>query len=199
MNLSFQAKAPIFRKCVLLAMFLSLSLPAYGGMIWGVSSQWQNLSFQPEEQEDTPNFYGLGLRGDFGYSVAKSVEARLFASYNYSNKGAAKFFEGDVNIGSYGASIGVRLVDSVYLGVEYGVLYYHTPSHHIHNEYVGRWDGTTLNLNLAGYWKAGRKSYWQVGLQLGGGSLLEEDSVDDEERKVDTIALNVTYLFISPK
>ncbi|WP_132320326.1 hypothetical protein [Pseudobacteriovorax antillogorgiicola] len=175
-------------------LFFPINL--YGGVLAGVGMHWRNLSFQPLEEEDTPNFFGYGLRLELGYSVWNHIDLKLLGCATPMNKGAAKLFDGDVIVVNYGAGLGFRFVDSVYIGAEYGALSYDTPSHHTHNQTVGTWKGNGMTLQLAGYWQTDRETYFQVGVAA---SSVRVESASDEaglERKVDTFMLNVTYLFI---
>ena len=179
-----------------LLLFLSPKV-IFAEQLGTVGVYWQNLTFQAEEEEDTPNFFGYGLRLEYGYELGDTFELKLFASHNMSQKNSAKFFDGDVEISNGGVNLGFRLVKSVYLGVDFGYKQFDSPSHHIHNETVGLWKGTGAAFHLGGYWKIRGYKTAQVSLQISSYNLANDDGLEAVERKVDTVSLNMTYLLLS--
>lgn len=170
---------------------------ARAGVVAGLGLHWQNFSFQPEQEEDTPNYYGYGAHGQFGYSIHNIVDLKLIGALTPSQVNEASAFDGDIDFSTYGGEIGVRAAGAAYIGFGYERVVYYTRSHHIHNDPVGRWEGAGPSLSVAGFWPAMKKTYWELGLSLSSAELANNQITS--KRQIDMISLNVTYLFMDKK
>lgn len=188
-----------FSQIILALWLLALTKPVLADIVWGPGLIWKTLSFRPLAEEDSQTITGYGVSLGLGVILADIFEGRINVDATKSHKGAANLYKADILVQSWVGEIGLRLEDAAFFGFYGGAIKYAVPSHHSHNQVVGEWTGTEFGIKLAGSWWAMRDQMMELSLRMSHGTVQKKGSLDNEKRKLDTIALTMTYLIIGSK
>ena len=175
-----------------LLSLLLLSEQSFAGILGHLGVQWKTHSFQPLDAESTPNYYGIGPYGAFGYSLWNKWDMALFASYSPAKMKDAEVGKEHAQFVYYGLETGVRIAGSIYFGLKAGGTGYHLIRQKDPIEVGGRWGGFGASLVMGGVVSSRSKSGLQVTLNMGSSSVTEEES--DEARRFDWVGLSVGYV-----
>ncbi len=186
-------------KLIVATSLLLLQNKGLANFFWGAGVAWKTISLRPLVEEDTPSFGGYGLDIVTGIVWGGVFEGRLQFEAAKCQRGPADLYKGDIVVQSWGGELGVRVENSAFLGLFGGIMDYAVPSHHSHNEFVGKWSGPEMGVKLAGSWWARKSQMVEVGLKISQVTLVDQSANSDDERTLDTIALTMTYLLVGPK
>lgn len=183
------------RRLALLLPLIVVAARAEAGWMLSSSLEYQTFAFRPRVVEATPNYHGYGLELGGGYSLGRLIDAQLYGRYTPSRLESARFNADEVAFYSYGGTLGLRLAETVYLGVGGGPHVYKLKRQVRTDEVPGEWQGTGAFVALGAFAKIDRQTFTQLAVRFGTASLQRSDQSDANKRKVDTFAVSVTYLW----
>ncbi len=169
---------------------------SFAGVDAGFGLQWITYSFTPLAEEDTPNYYSIGPHVSFGYSVGSWVDLNLYGRFNPARQNSASPGQGTVQFYDYGLELGGRIVKAIYIGARGGTVGYRLLKQTTEDEIPGKWLGSGGMLVIGGLIKPTKKSFIQIGLDVGGAKLSRTDVIDSTSRMVNWIGLSVIYTYI---
>lgn len=169
--------------------------PAYAGMLATAGMGWQTMAFRPLTDEPTPNYYGYAAEGVLGYSVGQILDLGLDFNYIPFRHGSASVGDGDVQYHSIGGTIGLRLGESVYMGVDAGLHDYQLLKSETINDVDGHWSGTGGNVTIAAVFPLKKHMFGQVGVVVGSATLERKDQSSADKRVIDRFGITMSYVF----
>jgi hypothetical protein len=203
-------------KSLCLTTFIVISMEAQAGALLGLSARWNSFSFAAVDEEPTPNYYGFGFGIDAGYSISQIVDIAAYANYTPGRYKNAEILEEDAVLFGYGGELAVRIASAVYVGVHGGVYQYNLIHQRNDDEVRGSWAGTGGGLAVGAFFPINKSNYWQVALDF---ARINVSPVNDlaksyvaatataanndggaasanfKDRQIDSIAVQLTYLF----
>ncbi len=179
--------------CLTILMIL-WAAPASAGMLASGAMKWQTLAMRPLTDEPTPNYYGYGLELQVGYSFARKWDLALYTSYTPMRLSSAAFGADDLVTFDYGIVTGLRLAETVYLGLRGGWLHYDLTNKIKPEETDGNWRGFCGFFEVGTFWSLRKADALQVGVLVGHGGLERLDQ-DDKKRFIDTFGVTMTYVY----
>jgi fermentation-respiration switch protein FrsA (DUF1100 family) len=157
---------------------------------------WNNFVFEPEEQEDTPNYYGYGARGSFGYSVYDTVDLGFYGHYSPGKLNSASLTQEDARLWHGGGELGVRIAKAVYVGVRGGPALYRLTRKTEDTEVGGQWTGTMIQGSLGLILPVTKAASWQASFDAGQASVSLSDGPDTSKpRTLTEISLTLGFVY----
>ncbi|MFK7872836.1 MAG: hypothetical protein AB8C84_06635 [Oligoflexales bacterium] len=163
----------------------------------------RTFAFQPLQNESTPNYIGVGPSVMLGYSFMQVFDLGGFGFYTPG--GTKAFHPGKENAyyAGYGAQLGVRISESVYVAFLGGSSLYQSVLKASENELDGRWEGPVGGIVLGSIHRVDKKNYWQVSFEMMHGLLSSKDTEEniasqqegEDHRSIDQVGVSVTYTF----
>ena len=193
--LSRLASGVIMLCCIMGAM------PCRAGVLFSLGGSWNNFVFEPNDHEDTPNYYGYGGRGSFGYSVAKVWDLTFFGQYTPARLGSASATDADATLTQYGFETGIRIYDALYLGGRGGFWDYRLRKRRLTDEVEGSWSGLGAQGVIGLILPVGKEAAWQTTLDVGQAVLAKMNKSADEatigKRTLGHISVTVSFVYNS--
>lgn len=169
---------------------------SWAGVLATVGARWQAFSFKPIEDEPTPNYYGYGLTVGIGYSLLQALDFGLYGNYTPSQPYASRLGKEKVQLGDYGAEIGFRFAETIYIALRGGMLYYRMLFRTNSTEIDGTWRGPGGGASIGVFQKRKRENIIQFTFDVGGGKLKAKDVALADERTAYHFGLSLKYVFI---
>jgi hypothetical protein len=187
------------RGLVLLCGVFLCSGRGVAGFLLTAGPSWNNYVFEAESSEDTPNYYGYGGRVGWGYSVAQIVDIGLYAQYIPGRLNTAIPPRTDTVLMDYGAEVGVRFMQALYLGIRGGIWKYQLFRAYRDDEVRGSWLGLGATGALGLIWPVNKKVSWQTNFEFGR-AVLQGPKVDPEssvgrQKKMSRIGVSVSFVY----
>lgn len=191
----------IFRKCFLpliygTFLFFQTNV-AQAGWLAVVGTHWKTFSFEPKDDEKTPNYYGFGARLGLGYSFNQVFDVDLWGEYTPGRLKSAEIGIEDSVLGGYGGELAFRIQKTIFIGLRGGGFFYNLVSQKDENEIDGRWAGVGGILSIGASFANSKESFWQVTLDSSYISLSAEESTEGEEedRVINAFSVSLAYAF----
>lgn len=186
--------------CFLAYSFVPTALEA--GLLISGGLAWSAFSFQPESDEITKNYYSISPELIVGYSFGQKFDLALSTHYSPGHLGRANIGKEHASLQFMGLQCGIRLKNSVFLGLKSGQSSYQLLSYEKNTDQIrGAWKGLSSGLIIGSISKINKTNYWQVSLELLHSSLEPEDSTalsnNSKIKKLDQFRLSLTYTFNS--
>jgi hypothetical protein len=186
---------------VILWWSLMAALPCRAGVLLSLGGSWNNFVFEPKDREDTPNYYGYGGRGAFGYSVAKVWDVAFFGQYTPARLDSASATDADATLTQYGVETGIRIYDVLYLGGRGGFWDYRLRKRHLTDEVDGSWSGLGAQGAIGLILPVGKEAAWQTTMDVGQAVVAKmhksADDVNIGKRTLAHISVTVSFVYNS--
>ena len=187
-----------------IALFLTVAVPrdGLGGWLLSPGAQVGVFSFQPEDEEPTPNYYAVGPRLSLGYSLAQRFDGALIATYSPGSKGAAVLGEEQASLVFSGFVLALRLEEALYLGIKGGEARYHlVRASGAPGEVEGAWIGPSGSVALGAIFEVERDASWELCLEMQHAVLSQVKggvvTGGGVKRRLNQVALSLTYSYNS--
>ena len=174
-----------------------------GGLGWGL------FTFEPEHEEVTHNYFGVGPELTLGFSFLQKIDIALFVNYTPGHRGRATIGEENASLVFTGGQLSFRLKDKVFFGIRGGQANYHLLKYELGtDEVIGHWIGPTGGIIIGSIYKVNKTNYWQLSLDIMHSVLDKQDLTPQEvqkieassttgKRRLDSFRLTVNYTFNS--
>ena len=178
---------------------LSFSLVCQAGVLFSIGPNWNNFVFEPEAKEDTPNYYGYGGRIAWGYSVAQVFDLGLYTHYTPGQLKEASVMDADASLLDYGAELGVRIFDLLYIGTRAGVWKYQLFKSKEDGEIAGKWMGLGGSASVGMIMPISKRASWQTSLDLGQATMRKVNNTATDtstgNKKLSRISITVGFVY----
>ncbi len=177
-------------------LFVETSCEA--GTLFVVAPQWVNFVFEPIVQEETPNYYGYGAKGSFGYSIKQIFDFDLYGEYSPGRLNSASSSNASAVVLNYGGEVGFRLLNAMFLGARCGQWNYRLIRRIDVGEVGGSWTGFGGAASFGMLLPVNKEVQWQLSLDIGQ-ALLKKDNreIDDIAPKTRVISkASITLSFV---
>ncbi len=186
-----------------LLLFLLSALSSDGaraGVLVAPGLKWSVFSFEPEEQEDTPNYQGITGELKFGYSFRQIFDLAALANYTAGNPGMVKVPDDNANFVFYGGELAARIHKAVYFAIRGGSASYQLLKLGGHaDEVLGHWAGPGFGFSLGAFtfFERSKTSGLQVSLDMMQTTARKLNAVEGEtsERRLQQFSIGFTYVF----
>ena len=175
--------------------------PCDAGVLVSLGGSWNNFVFEPQTQEDTPNYYGYGGRCTFGYSVAKAWDIAFFGQYTPARLESASAMDADATLTQYGIETGLRISDVLYIGGRGGFWDYRLRKRKLTEEVGGAWSGLGGQGAIGLLLPVSKVAAWQATLDVGQATMYKTNKTAAEanlgNRSLSHISVTVSFVYNS--
>ncbi|MCX6125943.1 MAG: hypothetical protein NTV34_14520 [Proteobacteria bacterium] len=168
---------------------------AIAGIYVSVGPNWNNFVFEPEKQEATPNYYGYGARGSFGYSIYDVWDLGLYGHYTPGKLNSASLTQEDARLWHGGGETGFRIAKALFIGVRGGPALYRLAKQTDDSEILGQWTGTMAQGSLGLILPVTKAAAWQSSLDVGQATLKSSDDAATKPRILSQISLTLSFVY----
>lgn len=170
--------------------------PCRAGAYGSLGPNWNNFVFEPLEYEETPNYYGYGGRGSFGYSIGQILDLGLYGHYAPGRLNAATSTQTGAQFYHLGAETALRLANAVYVGIRGGPASYRLSKAYEEAEVLGTWTGSMIQGSVGLILPVGKTpAAWQTTLDLGQATLKSADDPTLKARTLTQISLTLAFVY----
>ncbi len=198
-NWSIVASKLIFTLIFTLASMFFLESKSEAGMLVTAGMQWANFVFEPKVQEETPNYYGYGARTSAGYSLGQNLDLAVYGEYSPGRLNSASSSGSTAVLLDYGAEIGVRILQTMYLGARGGQWNYRLTRRTADEEVGGSWIGLGGAASFGMLVPVNKEVQWQASLDFGQALLkkhkFEVDDVDKKARVISRASVTISFVY----
>ncbi|MEZ4743689.1 MAG: hypothetical protein R3B45_14805 [Bdellovibrionota bacterium] len=182
-------------------IFLGLPKSAMAGFLVGGGPTWNVFSMQPEDDEATPNYQGIGGQFKLGYSFQQIFDISAHVQYSPGNVGMVKLEGEGANLAFYGGEVAARILGSVYFALRGGKAYYQLLKKTREDEITGAWQGPAGGFSLGGIVPLNKYNFIQISCDFlhlvasregGNANELDEES---GKRRVDQFSIAINYIY----
>jgi hypothetical protein len=171
------------------------------GMLVTAGMQWANFVFEPKAQEETPNYYGYGARTSAGYSLDQVLDVAIYGEYSPGRLNSASSSGSTALVTDYGAEIGVRILQTMYLGARGGQWNYQLTRRTADEEIGGSWTGVGGAASFGMLVPVNKEVQWQASLDFGQALIkkknYEADDVEKKARVISRASVTVSFVYNS--
>ena len=202
----------VFLRNLLVIYILLWGHQGLGGVLFSGGGTVRYFSFQPIEHENTLNYGTIGIVTTLGYSFLQVYDIGLVGFYTtakedgrFGSKGINGLSSEDLAFAGGGGQVGVRISQSVYVGLQGGQARYQSYNKTMTEHTVeGRWEGPFGGLVLGSIHKVDKKNYIQLSFEFVHAVLdkVEKQEVsadqlveESKSRSVDQFGVTLTYTF----
>lgn len=198
----------IFKRQVARRIGLALALSALSagqaraGVLVSAAAKWGSFAARPLDSEPTPNYYGLGLGMNFGYSFSQVFDVTFFSHYLPAHLEASKLGAEGAHMFSYGGEIGLRFSQSVFLAIRAGSGRYKLIQEQQSDdleEVAGSWQGPAGGFSVGAVHPLDKENFFQTSLDVLHAITVDNDNLVDGKRRFDLFTISVSYVFIGYK
>jgi hypothetical protein len=185
--------------CVFATTISLVSTTALGGVLVEFGPTWNNFVFEPVAKEDTPNYYGYGATGAFGYSIGQVWDVNFFAGYSPGRLNSASASQPDATLTRYGAGTGFRILGVLFVGGRGGFWDYKLNRKELDTEMDGSWSGLGGEGSIGLLLPAGKLSSWQLTLDGGQATVSKLNKTAGEKnvtnRKLSHVSVSLSFVY----
>lgn len=171
----------------------------YAGFLFTIGPNWNNFVFEAERNEDTPNYYGYGGRMSWGYSVGQVADFGLYTQYSPGRLNSAMPPRTDAALMDYGAEVGFRLANVLYVGARGGMWKYQLFKAFQDNEIRGAWLGLGGTISVGMLMPISKRTSWQTSLDMGQGVLQQlkgaTSATTTRYRKLSRVGVTLAFVY----
>lgn len=180
---------------LLLVAGVGAARPALAGWYLMPEVLWTTYVHRPVANEDTTNLYGVGAQLSLGYSLWQGVDLGLFGGYLPGTPQYAKFGKGDATLVLYGGELGLRMAQSLYVGLRGGMAKYRLDNQTQAAELAGDWKGPGGGVALAAVTPVSKTAFIQASLEFSEYVLAMGTDTGTVKRKLDVFGLGIAYMW----
>jgi hypothetical protein len=184
------------RLCSWLLILIGLfPFHAQAALFFAASTGWHVFSFQPEQEEITPNYYGIASQFNLGTSLSKRLDLSAFGAYVPGGAHIPKLGHEAARLIEYGGEISWQFLDA-FVAIKGGpVAYIQRKSEEMKGEVAGNWHGAGGGLEVGGVQKTKYNQSWQISLAYFYILLQSPDQEQFASRHVHQIGLQARFTF----
>lgn len=171
--------------------------PAAAGIYFSLGLKGGLMAPQALAEEATPNYYGGGPSLALGYSIKQVLDLGIYGGYSAGTREEPALRAADAELAIYGGDVGLRLGDTIYLGVHGGSSLLTVGKPSVDGEISGRWEGVGGGFCIAAIHKFNRERYFQTGVEFAHVVLDHVSDKSQPTRKIDAFAISLAYTYNS--
>ena len=172
---------------------------AFGGVLVEFGPTWNNFVFEPVAKEDTPNYYGYGATGAFGYSIGQVWDVNFFAGYSPGRLNSASASQPDASLTRYGVGTGFRILGVLFVGGRGGFWDYKLSRKALETEMDGSWSGLGGEASIGLLLPVGKLTSWQLTLDGGQATVSKMNKRAEDtnvtNRKLSHVSVSLSFVY----
>jgi hypothetical protein len=167
---------------------------AQAGLMVVPSIKWATYSFEPVDDEITPNYFSYGLSLSAGFSIMQTADVAVFGNFFPGRLKSAMWMGREAEFVNYGVEIATRIEKTLYLAVRGGPSVFRLFSQRDANEVPeGSWDGTAIGISMGAIFPISRSHFMQFSIDMMQSKVKHDTLL--EERTIDMFSISASYVF----